>query len=666
MSNFTLTAGIDTFTGTAGDINRFFFVPANLQPTDTITGTGGAGGFVDILIVTAGGTITAGQFAGVTNVEELDLSSSGNSVTLTNGLVAGSSLGYFNVLETGGNNVVDASGVSTTIAFTAASGNDTLTGGSGNDVFFFQAPNLTSGDTISGGSGFDYIQFSQAGTIAASAFTNVSHIEAVVLNGFGNTVTLTDQLVNSSDTGQFTARAIGVGNNTIDASGLTSTRAIIFYAGSGADTLKGAAGNDAFVFTSTNEFSVADFVSGGAGDDAILFVNGGTIAGSAFTNVSGIEEMALSFAGNNVTLTNSLVGGSSVGAFAVAAQGGTNIVDASGVTNNISITFIGATGSDTFRGGSGSDEFIFDPANLTSADTVQGGGGTDALLFRTGGTVAASAFTNVTGIETLILAGGDSNVTLNNASAASSSAGAFFVVDNGANNTVDASGLTSAAISVIAGAGNDTFKGGGSSDVFSFNAADLTSADTVIGGGGADTLVIRNNGTVTVANNAGVSQIEAVLLTSGGEFDFANTLATSTVFASGSAAVDKLDGTAVTSYALQIFGNGGADTLIGGSQDDTITIPDSNFASIDGRGGNDTITIAGSQTFDVSANASKMHNVEVINLNNTASTAVAFSVTGADVTSISANNALYVVAGTNDSDFYRCGIRWCPGWNGYQ
>ena len=71
MANFTLTAGIDTFTGTAGELNRFFFVPANLQPTDTITG-GATGGFVDILSVTAGGTITAGQFAGVTNVEELD------------------------------------------------------------------------------------------------------------------------------------------------------------------------------------------------------------------------------------------------------------------------------------------------------------------------------------------------------------------------------------------------------------------------------------------------------------------------------------------------------------------------------------------------------------------------------------------------------------------
>src|SRR6266481_2553526 len=98
MSNFTLTAGTDTFTGTAGQLNTFFFVPVNLQPTDTITG-GATGGFIDVLSVTAGGTITAGQFAGVTNVEELDLSAAGNSVTLTNGLVAGTSNGNFSVVE---------------------------------------------------------------------------------------------------------------------------------------------------------------------------------------------------------------------------------------------------------------------------------------------------------------------------------------------------------------------------------------------------------------------------------------------------------------------------------------------------------------------------------------------------------------------------------------
>src|SRR4051812_11746379 len=99
MSSFILTAGTDTFTGTAGQLNTFSFIPANLQSTDTITG-GATGAFIDVLSVTAPGVIAASQFAGVTNVEEIDLSASGNSVTLTNGVVAGSSNGNFSVIET--------------------------------------------------------------------------------------------------------------------------------------------------------------------------------------------------------------------------------------------------------------------------------------------------------------------------------------------------------------------------------------------------------------------------------------------------------------------------------------------------------------------------------------------------------------------------------------
>jgi Ca2+-binding RTX toxin-like protein len=651
MANFTLTAGTDTFTGTAGQQNTFSFAPGDLQGVDTITG-GSTGGFIDVLSVTAGGAITSGQFALVTNVEELDLSASGNSVTLTNGFVAGTSLGYFNVVATGsGNDTVDASGITngTTIVFTAASGADTLKGGNGNDVFLFAPANLTSGDTIIGGSGFDYIQFTQAGTVAGSAFTNVSGVDALLLGGAGNNVTLTDQLVNSADSNQFTVRALGSGTNTVDGSALTSTHTVIFYAGTGTDTLKGGAGSDSFVFTGAADLTSADTVTGGSGIDSLLFVNGGTVASTGFANVSGVELLALSTAGNNVTLTNNLVASSSIGAFVVATQGGSNVVDASGVTNGVSlISLDGANSADTIKGGSGSDAFLFAVGDLTSADVLQGGGGTDAIYLTGSGTVAASAFTNVSGVEELVFLGGDTNVTLNNTSAASSSAGAFFVVDNGANNTVDASGFTTATLSVIAGSGNDTFKGGNGNDVFSFQAADLTSADTVIGGAGADTLVISTNGTVSAANLAGVSQIEAVQLSAGGEFDFANTLSTTTVFASGTAAVDKFDGSAVTSYALQIFSNGGADTLIGGAKDDTIYVKDANFTSVDGGAGNDTLTLTASQTFDVSASASKIHNIEVINLDNTASTGVSLSIAASDIAAITPGNVLYVVVCTLD------------------
>ena len=56
----------------------------------------------------------------------------------------------------------------------------------------------------------------------------------------------------------------------------------------------------------------------------------------------------------------------------------------------------------------------------------------------------------------------------------------------------------------FASTGNDTFKGGSGNDGFIISAANLTSADTIVGGAGFDVLSITTNGTVTAANNAGV------------------------------------------------------------------------------------------------------------------------------------------------------------------
>src|SRR3954453_11731024 len=128
-----LTAGVDNFVGVAGDYNVFQFTPSTLQAADTITG-GATGSFFDVLVATALGTITAAQFTQVTNIEQMNLSAGGNNVTLTNGLVANSSFGYFVVLSGGGTNVVNASAItSEAIVFYPGAGADTFTGGQGND-----------------------------------------------------------------------------------------------------------------------------------------------------------------------------------------------------------------------------------------------------------------------------------------------------------------------------------------------------------------------------------------------------------------------------------------------------------------------------------------------------------------------------------------------------
>src|SRR5439155_1569025 len=156
----------------------FDFTSADLQSTDTITG-GATGSFVDVMRLTAAGTIVASQFANVTNIEELLLPSAGNSVvTLTNGLVAGTSIGYFAVGDGPGDDTVDASAISNSIpiAFFSNGGSDTFQGGNGNDAIFFAAADLPSA-TIVGGAGFDNLYLTTAGTVAAAAFANVTGIE---------------------------------------------------------------------------------------------------------------------------------------------------------------------------------------------------------------------------------------------------------------------------------------------------------------------------------------------------------------------------------------------------------------------------------------------------------------------------------------------------------
>ncbi len=644
---FTLTPGIDNFTGLADDFNLFQFTPSTLQSTDTITG-GASGSFLDILVATAGGTIASSQFQGVTLVEQLNLSSGGNNVTLTNSLVAGSSVGYFAVVDGGGNDTVDATAITTKpIVFFAGAGSDTFKGGGGNDAVFIAPTNLTSADTFQGGPGADNLYLNAAGTVSASAFTNVSGFEGLSLSSFGNTVTLTNGLVTGAS---YFSVNDGGGNDSVDASAVTATP-IVFFAGAGSDTFTGGGGNDA-VYVAVADLTSADSLQGGAGVDNLYLTTAGTVPGSAFTNVTGFEGLVLSGLGNNVTLTNGLVAGSNNGVFAVADGAGNDTVDASGVTNASSVVIFASSGADTFKGGNGLNGYSFAVADLTSADTVVGGSAVDNLVFTTAGTLAASAFTNVTGIETIQLANGVNNVTLTNGLVAGTSIGYFAVVGGNNNDTVDASGITNGTTIVFNGitGGNDVFTGGNGNDSFQFAAGQLTSADSVVGGGGADMLWMTTAGTTNTADLAGVSGIEGVYLQIGGTFHLANGItAASGLAATGSAAVDNFDASAVTTYSVSFSGNGGADTLTGGSQNDTFFIADSAFAAIDGNGGIDRITLtAPAQSFNLTANAAKISDLEVIDLNSSLNSTLTLA--GTDIALINAGGtSLYVVGDVDDT-----------------
>ncbi|WP_375412919.1 VCBS domain-containing protein [uncultured Bradyrhizobium sp.] len=537
---FNLTPGTDTFTGVSDDYNAFQLDAATLQSTDTVTG-GATGSFFDVILVTAAGTITASQFSGVTNIEQINLSSGGNDVSLSNGLVAGTSTGFFTILDGGGDDTVNASAVSSkSIVFYAAAGADSFTGGGGNDSLVFATADLTSADTIDGGAGIDNLYLSTVGVVAASAFTHVTGIEGIGLNSGGNDVTLTNALVAGSNSGSFG-------------------------------------------------------VSDGAGDDT---------------------------------------------------------VDASGVTNGATIAFFASTGSDTFRGGNGANGYVFSASDLTSADTVQGGAGIDNLFISTAGTLAASAFTHVTNVEALVLANGTNNVALTNGLVAGTSIGYFAVAGGSGNDTVDASAVTNGTAIAFYGTtgGDDTFTGGNGNDSFLFTPGQLSALDMVVGGGGNDTLWMTTAGTTTTAALANVTGIEGVFLQAGGTFDLANGITGAATFAAvGSGAVDTFDATAVTGYKVTFTGNGGADVFKGGSQDDTFFIADSAFASIDGNAGIDRITLtAASQSLNLTANASKISDLEVIDLNSALNSTLTLA--GTDIAQINASgNSLYVIGDADDT-----------------
>jgi len=165
--------------------------------------------------------------------------------------------------------------------------------------------------------------------------------------------------------------------------------------------------------------------------------------------------------------------------------------------------------------------------------------------------------------------------------------------------------------------GNDTFTGGNGNDSFLFAAGGLTALDTVVGGGGNDTLWMTTAGTTATAALVNVTGIEGVFLQAGGTFNLANGITGAASFAAvGSSAVDTFDASLVTGYKVAFTGNGGADVLKGGTLDDTFFIADSAFATINGNAGIDRITLtAASQSFNLTANAAKITNLEVIDLN---------------------------------------------------
>jgi Ca2+-binding RTX toxin-like protein len=162
----------------------------------------------------------------------------------------------------------------------AGHGVDLLTGGSGNDIFFFEAGRFGAGDRVAGGAGNDAVVISGAASgsavlIATVASGTLSSIEAFSFNGrFATDPTARPSYNVTLENGNIAPGATLI----VNGSSLEAAQSLVFdgtavadgrlrmFGGAGADTLKGGANSDII-----DGGGGADILSGGAGADTFQY-----------------------------------------------------------------------------------------------------------------------------------------------------------------------------------------------------------------------------------------------------------------------------------------------------------------------------------------------------------------------------------------------------------
>lgn len=344
---------------------------------------------------------------------------------------------------------------------------DTLLGGGGNDIIDGRAgDDLIRGgagvDTVSGGAGHDTLQINAAGEIAAGE----------IYNGGTGSDTLN---LNVNINAVFSSSTINV----------DIERFVGINAGANTVTFTGdQLGNFQFVQSGRIVINVGNADLSGATVFAPLI----TLNTGAGINLSGVTSQAMTIAGG--TAANVIVG-TDLGDTITGDAGDDTI---SGASGNDTIT--GGAGRDTINGGDGNDRFVIaNAADIVLNESYTGGFGFDTLDLETalafnistlivnadveslesGGAVTLTAaqlgnFSDVRALGAITL----SAAGVADLSDATNVATTTFNL-SAAGNTLNLSGLTTAAYFVFGGAGADTILG---SD----------RADQITGAGGVDIL----------------------------------------------------------------------------------------------------------------------------------------------------------------------------------
>jgi Ca2+-binding RTX toxin-like protein len=213
--------------------------------------------------------------------------------------------------------------------------------------------------------------------------------------------------------------------------------------------------------------------------------------------------------------------------------------------------------------------------------TITGSGGNDSFIFarRTGGFTVTETISGQASVTT------DWNLADVSKVVIKCGAGADTVIVGKVPVNCDIDG-SNGNDNISAGPGNDTLRGGGGNDtLFGSDGRDLLNggvgADEMLGGGGIDT-VDYNARTADLVIGLGIVADDGEV----GERDNVRTDIEIVIGGSGNDRISTSSGRAV-----QFFGRGGNDTLIGGSGNDILDGGEGNDSLV-GQGGNDLLLAA--------------------------------------------------------------------------
>ena len=422
----------------------------------------------------------------------------------------------------GGDGADSLSGGAGNDGITAGAGTDTIDGGAGNDTITFVA-NLTVADIVTGGTGTDTLVVTNPAAPAATAFDNVTGVEAITFTAVTaaddpaeralNVVTISAASAFALDTTAVTftsaaaeAVALNFANLTRGITVVTGSQADAITGGAGNDVITGAAGvdsmvggagDDTFIIAAAADHAAGETITGGTGNDTIRFADDNNTTLTLRVEVTDVDNLL------NVTVTG--------------AAGGNQLVTADALADTISVNITGNAGNNTLTGNAIADTI----SGGDGADTINGGAGNDSLVGGAGddqinGDAGADTITGGEGIDQISGGAGLNSVILTETTAAA--------------DTVRLSDAGSANVTTVTGYAL-------ANDIISLNAAAFTptgraAAGTLTTTQGTDITNATAEVFVTAGTSSGTVNASAVagaVKLTGGAASFAAAIGTTSI-----------------------------------------------------------------------------------------------------------------------------------------